>query len=350
MKHAAILFLLTLLPALAQRGFVTLPANTVLAHHDMLLWSGSAWVPLGKGTNGQTLSINGTNVVWNTPAPGGGGGGSGTLESVNAETTIAGLGFAGGPITNFGTLSLTGVVAVASGGTGATNPAAARSSLGILSSRWLTGFGSPTNYSEGAGTHYVNLDTYQVWLQTDANTFETIPFFVMGEGVYSYLSQHNIFSGANQFTQLLTLGAGISGDGQGLTNLSGSEIRSGTVAAARIDSGIARVMSPSTSTWSGLTLISDASAARHFRVRLTNTTAATLAVPTNAPDGARVLWEIQQDATGSRLLALGTGFKTGAHVTGLYLSTNAHAVDFAGAIFNAASNVWFLLSAPGGYR
>lgn len=165
--------------------------------------------------------------------------GVGTVTSVGASTTVSGLGFSGTPVTGSGTLSLTGVVAVASGGTGGTDAATARSNLGVLSSRWLTGFGSPSDYSEGIGTYYVNLETYQVWEQTGVSTFETIPFFVMGEGVYSYLDQPNTFASTNTFAAPVVLLSGISGNGTLLTNLNGTEIRSGTVAAARIDSAMA---------------------------------------------------------------------------------------------------------------
>lgn len=170
--------------------------------------------------------------------------GVGTVTSVGASTTVSGLGFSGTPVTGSGTFSLTGVVAVASGGTGGTDASTARSNLGVLSSRWLTGFGSPSDYSEGIGTYYVNLDTYQVWEQTGVSTFETIPFFVMGEGVYSYLDQPNTFANTNTFAGPVVLLSGISGNGTLLTNLNGTEIRSGTVAEARIDSTIARLSSP----------------------------------------------------------------------------------------------------------
>lgn len=240
-----LLFLFASLTSLGQSVGVRISTNTALTQGDQVIWSGSAWVTYGKGTNGQVLTMDGTNVVWATPFGGGDGGGSGTVTSVGASTTVSGLGFSGSPVTTSGTLSLTGTVAVASGGTGATDASTARSNLGVLSSRWLTGFGSPSDYSEGIGTYYVNLETYQVWEQTGVSTFETIPFFVMGEGVYSYLDQPNTFANTNTFLGAVTLLGGISGNGTLLTNLNGTEIRSGTVAAARIDSAIARLTSPS---------------------------------------------------------------------------------------------------------
>lgn len=233
-----LLFLFAAITSLGQSVGVRISTNTALAQGDQVIWSGSAWVTYGKGTNGQVLTMDGTNVVWATPS-GGGGGGSGTVTSVGASTTVSGLGFSVTSPTTTPSLSLTGTVAVASGGTGATDASTARSNLGVLSSRWLTGFGSPSDYSEGIGTYYVNLETYQVWEQTGVSTFETIPFFVMGEGVYSYLDQPNTFANTNTFLGAVTLLGGISGNGTLLTNLNGTEIRFGTVAAARLDPAMA---------------------------------------------------------------------------------------------------------------
>lgn len=196
------------------------------------------------------LTLSNGQLSVNTAQLPSGSGGTGVVTSVSADFEIVGgqLGVTNtlgtGPLLRQSAASGTGIVAVASGGTGATNAANARSNLGVLSSRWLTGFGSPTDYSEGVGSYYVNLETYQVWEQTGVSTWETIPFFVLGEGVYSYLDQANIFSGTNTFVGPVIAMGGISGNGSGLTNLNGTEIRSGTVAEARIASAIARLASP----------------------------------------------------------------------------------------------------------
>ncbi len=55
---------------------------------------------------------------------------SGVVTSVNASGGATGLTFSGGPVTGSGTLTLEGTLAVAGGGTGGTNIAAARSNLG----------------------------------------------------------------------------------------------------------------------------------------------------------------------------------------------------------------------------
>lgn len=64
----------------------------------------------------------------------GGGPGNGTVASVAASGGTTGLSFTGGPITNAGTLTLTGTLAVAHGGHGASTAQQARVNLGAAAS------------------------------------------------------------------------------------------------------------------------------------------------------------------------------------------------------------------------
>ena len=86
-------------------------------------------------TNGQLLIGNGSGYTLSTISAGSGisvtntaggisiavaGGASGTVTSVNASGGTTGLTFTGGPVTSSGTLTLSGTLAVANGGTGVT--------------------------------------------------------------------------------------------------------------------------------------------------------------------------------------------------------------------------------------
>ena len=73
-------------------------------------------VPAGGNTNQVLAKINGTDfqTQWVSIA------GSGTVTSVNASGGTTGMSFTGGPITSTGTLTLSGTLGVANGGTGAT--------------------------------------------------------------------------------------------------------------------------------------------------------------------------------------------------------------------------------------
>lgn len=74
-------------------------------------------LPSYAGNAGRILALNsgGTDVEWVSA------GGAGTVTSVNANTSISGLSFSGGPITSAGTLTLSGTLGVQGGGTGATS-------------------------------------------------------------------------------------------------------------------------------------------------------------------------------------------------------------------------------------
>jgi hypothetical protein len=81
---------------------ISLPAKT-----------GTLLVPATVGVAGQALVSNGTNApAWQTLA------GTGTVTSVNVSGGTTGLTTSGGPVTDAGTITLTGTLIAANGGTG----------------------------------------------------------------------------------------------------------------------------------------------------------------------------------------------------------------------------------------
>lgn len=83
---------------------------------NVLYRGSSGWVVLAPGTNGQVLSSGGpaANPSWATLT------GTGTVTSVNVSGGTTGLTFSGGPITTSGTITMSGTLIVADGGTGRT--------------------------------------------------------------------------------------------------------------------------------------------------------------------------------------------------------------------------------------
>ena len=76
-----------------------------------------ALLPTVAANAGKVLAVNAgaTDVEWIST------GGTGTVTSVNASGGTTGLSFSGGPVTASGTLTLSGTLAVANGGTGQTS-------------------------------------------------------------------------------------------------------------------------------------------------------------------------------------------------------------------------------------
>ncbi|HEY6330722.1 MAG TPA: hypothetical protein VI756_15405 [Blastocatellia bacterium] len=97
----------------------------------------------------------------------------------------------------------------------------------------------------------------------------------------------------------------------------------------------------------GPTIATDASQANKFRVTLGGNR--TLSNPVNAVDGETVTWEVIQDGTGSRTLALGAAFEFGTDVTALNLSTTPNLRDFVTAEYNAVTQRWYVMSVRHGF-
>lgn len=95
------------------------------------------------------------------------------------------------------------------------------------------------------------------------------------------------------------------------------------------------------------TIATDASLGSHFRVTLGGNR--TLGNPTNLTDGQKLLWELIQDATGSRTITLGSNFALGTDLPAVTLTTTANKRDFLGGIYNAAAGKIHVTSLMRGY-
>lgn len=128
---------------------------------------------------------------------------------------------------------------------------------------------------------------------------------------------------------------GISPNSSGALTLPGSAI-----------SGVRLIKAPVTLA-DGATIATDASLADLYRVTLAGNR--TLANPTSPTDGQLVRWEITQDGTGSRTLALDTKFVYGADLPSITLSTTAGKTDILGAVYHQASDKWRVVAFAKGF-
>lgn len=86
----------------------------------------NALMPNQFTNGGKFLTTDGTNLYWQPIAAGGTGG---TVTSVNVSGGGTGLSFSGGPVQASGTITMSGTLAIASGGTGATTRTGAINAL-----------------------------------------------------------------------------------------------------------------------------------------------------------------------------------------------------------------------------
>lgn len=94
-------------------------------------------------------------------------------------------------------------------------------------------------------------------------------------------------------------------------------------------------------------IATDASLANHFRVTLDGNCPCTLQDPTNAVNGMRVLWELIQDATGSRTISTGSKFVAGPYT--ITLTVTASKRDFIEAVYNSTTDKWYIINFTKGY-
>jgi hypothetical protein len=81
-------------------------------------------------------------------------------------------------------------------------------------------------------------------------------------------------------------------------------------------------------------IATDCSLGNMFRV--TMDASATLSNPTSMVDGQVVRWEFVQDATGGRILTLGTDFLKPTNIPSIVLTTTPNATDMLGTVYNSS--------------
>lgn len=94
------------------------------------------------------------------------------------------------------------------------------------------------------------------------------------------------------------------------------------------------------------TVTPDCSTANNFRYSLTGNT--TVAAPTNASDGQKIVLEFVQDATGSRTVNT-SALHFGTTITSFTATTTASKRDKIGVIYNATAGVFDVVAVAQGF-
>lgn len=95
------------------------------------------------------------------------------------------------------------------------------------------------------------------------------------------------------------------------------------------------------------TIITPASRGNRFEIKLLG--ALTLGNPVGGYHGQQCVWDLLQDATGSRVLTLGSAFALGTDITSTTLTTTANKRDFLTAIYNATVLKWYVVGFVKGF-
>jgi hypothetical protein len=106
-----------------------------------------------------------------------------------------------------------------------------------------------------------------------------------------------------------------------------------------------QVITPDAITISGGNASIDASTGNVFAIAAT--TAFTLANPTNPTDGQVIHLRITQDATGSRVMTLGTAWSAGPNT--ITLSTTANKIDHLVAMYHSGASKWHITGFQAGF-
>lgn len=88
-----------------------------------------------------------------------------------------------------------------------------------------------------------------------------------------------------------------------------------------------------------------------FRLLTTSGVGATraLGAPSNPVDGQKIIFQVTQDASGSRLVTYNAAYEFGTGLASPTLSIAANAIDVLGFIYNAAKAKWLFVAFVAGF-
>lgn len=284
-----------------------LDASVSAAQGDIIYRGASTWTRLAAGTSGQYLQTLGVsaNPAWTTIAAG-----SGTVTSAGVVGNN-GISVAGSPITTQGVFTL---------GLGNITPTTV--STGVVSASTVNATG---DIQAATGRVLASAATITGKLTGQAASFSAIV---------------SADAGLNT-TTISAASISITGDinaDAGRIIASAASIK-GIVSATNFVSTVVSVA------FNGATTV-DASQGSYFRgvaVSAFNLSA------NNVFDGQKIIFEIIQDATGSRVMTLGGNFALGTDITSATLTTTANKRDFLGALGNTTANKLYITAFAKGY-
>ncbi len=281
---------------------------------------------------------------------------SGTAGSAGGTGTSGFSGFSGtaGSTGSTGTSGFSGYSGTA-GSTGSTGSTGTSGFSGYSGQSGTSGFSGVSGYSGYSGkSGYSGISGFSGYSGTAGSTGST------GTSGFSGVSGFSGYSGtAGSTGSTGTSGfSGVSGfsgySGVGTSGFSGVSGWSGANPGASGYSGVSGYSGKSGySGYSGLystafvtltdqaTITTDCSLGNSFKVTLGGNR--TLANPTNATDGQVIRWEINQDGTGGRTLALDTNFVTGPFGTIVFTATIS-AYDILTCVYDSTKGKFIVTS------